>query len=160
VSAIARSWLAFAAVGSGLIHLALVLGAPTAIGAVLVVIGVVEFGWGVLAFARERVPAPRAALAGALLPVLGWAGLALGAPHLAAQLGFVPLGIAAVLQLAAAVLLARSFRTRSAPPAPGLARYVLGLVAGVIVVGALTATALAASEVLPSVPEAPDHTPH
>lgn len=150
MSPITRSWLAFAAVGTGLIHVALVLGSPLPLGIVLAVLGLAEFGWGVLTFARESIALPRVALAVALAPILGWAALlgvtgATGATEVAASLPFLPMGIAVLFELIAAVLLASRLRRTAPPPAPGVAKYLLGLLAGAVVVGALTTPALAAT---------------
>ena len=152
MSTITRTWVAFAAIGVGLIHLALVIGAPPGLGIVLVVLGLTEFGWGVLTFARDSVPAPRAALVVAIVPVLGWALLLAVAtaaqnPAIAEALPLLPLCVATVFELFIAVVLAVLARRADAqPPPPGLARYVLGLAAGALVVAALTTPALAATE--------------
>ncbi|MFM9877613.1 MAG: hypothetical protein ACKVOG_07165 [Rhodoglobus sp.] len=44
---ITHTWLAFAAIGAGLIHAARVVGSPLALGISPTVLGVAEFGWGV-----------------------------------------------------------------------------------------------------------------
>lgn len=172
--AITRTWLAFAAIGTGLIHLALVLGAPVALGIPLAVLGLAEFGWGVLAFARETVLLPRAALVVAAVPVTGWTLLLVvssvaGAPELAASLGFLPLAVSSLFELFAAAVLGahlRRARQPDAPPrAPGIARYLLGLTAGALVVAALTAPAIAATQsgqlvVPPGLTDSPGHVGH
>lgn len=155
MSAITRTWLAFAAVGAGLIHFALVIGSPLGVGLVLAVVGLVEFGWGVMAFARASVPVARAVLVGALVPVLGW-GLVLVASTvardgaLAASLPFLPMAIAALFELFIAAVVGRQLRRApDAPPRatrpPGFARYLVGLGVGALVVGGLTTAALAAT---------------
>ncbi|MEP6479831.1 MAG: hypothetical protein ABJB03_10600, partial [Rhodoglobus sp.] len=93
MSTITKTWLAFAGIGTGLIHLALVIGAPLPAGIVLALIGAIEFGWGVFTFAREKVAAPRVVLAGALVPLLLWGlliatGVIFKNAELAATLGF------------------------------------------------------------------------
>jgi hypothetical protein len=153
VPAITRSWLAFAAIGTGLIHLALVIGSPPGPGIVLGVLGLVEFGWGVLTFARETVLAPRVALAIAVVPVAGWTLLLVVSsvsetPEFAASFGFLPLAVASLFELVAAAILGVHLRRgadRDAPPPPGTARYLLGLVAGALVVASLATPALAAT---------------
>jgi hypothetical protein len=151
MSTIVRGWIAFAAIGTGLIHLAMVVGAPLPFAAVLVVIGLAELAWGVCAMARTRLPLPRAAFAGALVPVLLWAAvlgaaIVLGSPAIAAPLPFLPLAVATVFELFVAAVLGIHLR-RSAEPAaqPSAGRYLTGLLAGSILVASLTTPALAAT---------------
>lgn len=149
-----RTWIAFAAIGAGLIHVALVIGSPLAIGVPLAVLGIVEFGWGVTTFARGTVPFPRVALAVALAPVLGW-GLLLAAstlaemPQLAAFIPFLPLAVSSVFGLfiagTLAVISRRKADTEGRPRVPGVARYLLGLVVGGLVIAGMTTPALAAT---------------
>jgi len=63
MSAITRTWIAFAAVGTGLIHVALVIGSPLALGIPLAILGVIEFGWGILAFTLNRMASTTATTA-------------------------------------------------------------------------------------------------
>ncbi len=155
MSIIIRTWLGFAAIGAGMIHLALVIGSPPALAAGLLVIGLGELGWGVLALARERIAAPRAVLAGAMLPMLLWALLVAAAAlfelqQVAASLGVIPLGLATVLEFFVAVVIAVHLRRNtdlSLPSqTPSAGRYLLGLAAGGLIVAALTTPALAATE--------------
>jgi hypothetical protein len=155
VSSITRTWLAFAAIGAGLVHLALVISSPLPVGAVEAILGFVEFGWGVLTFSRERIAYPRAVLFGALVPLMLWALLvgiatAFRTPEIASSLGFVALGIATVLELFIAVTIAIHIRRgtdfRSIPRAPSAGRYLVGLAVGAVVVAALTTPALANTE--------------
>lgn len=155
MSTITRGWIAFAAIGTGLIHLALVVGAPLPFGVAFAVCGATELGWGVLAMARTRLPVPRAALVGALLPLLLWiavllAAITLDSPAVAAPLHFLPMGVATILELFAALTLVVSRRReRSHPNAPAstnAAKYLIGLMIGSLVVAALTTPALAATE--------------
>ncbi|MEQ1735503.1 MAG: hypothetical protein ABL886_03640 [Rhodoglobus sp.] len=150
---ITRTWLAFAAIGAGLIHVALVIGSPPALGVTLAVLGIAEFGWGVATFARDAVLVPRIALAVALAPVLLW-GLLLAIsalvrePRIAASLPFMPLAMASVFSLFIAGTLAvdsRRAQTEARPRVPGVARYLLGLVVGGLVVAGMTTPALAAT---------------
>jgi hypothetical protein len=152
MSTITRTWLAFAAVGTGLIHFALVVGSPLALGVILAIIGLLEFGWGVLTFARETVPFPRLVLVGALAPLLGWGALlvistAAEDPAIASALPFFPLAVASLFELFIATVVAVHLRRASevSPVAPSVARYLLGLAAGALVVAALTTPALAAT---------------
>ncbi len=48
LSPIVRGWLAFAALGTGLIHLALAVSAPLPLAVAFGAIGFVEFAWGVV----------------------------------------------------------------------------------------------------------------
>lgn len=150
-----RTWLAFAAIGAGLIHLALVIGLPLPVGLVLAALGLVEFGWGVLTFAREPLVAPRVALVVALMPVVTWTLLLVTssvseAPELAASFGFLPLAVASLFELFAVAVLGVHLRRRRESDAasvfPGTFRYLLGLAVGALVVAGLTAPALAATE--------------
>jgi hypothetical protein len=154
VSTITRTWLAFAAIGAGLIHLALVIGSPLPIALVAGTIGVVEFGWGVVTFSRERIDAPRLVLFCALAPMLLW-GLLIAAatvfatPAFASGLGLLPLTSATLLELVVAVTIAIGLRRgtdfRTAAKAPPAGRYLGALLVGGILVGALTTPALAST---------------
>lgn len=153
MSTITRTWLAFAAVGTGLIHLALVIGSPLALGIILAVLGLSEFGWGVLTFARDTVPLPRVALVVAIAPIVGWALLlvistAADAPSVTASLGLLPLAVSTLFELFIAIVLGIHLRRRptAAPAVPGVGRYLIGLSIGALVVAALTTPALAATE--------------
>ena len=154
MTTITRTWIAFAAIGTGLIHLALVIGAPLPLAIALGVLGLAEFAWGVLTFARDRVPLPRVALVVAIVPVVLW-GLLLvvstvaEAPALAASLPFVPFAVATVFELFVAAVLAVHLRrpaTDARAATPGVARYLAGLALGALVVAALTTPALAATQ--------------
>ena len=156
MSTIIRTHAAFAAVGAGLIHLALVVGSLPPFAVAFALVGAAELVWGVAAMAAPRLPLPRAAFAGALLPTLLWAAVllaevALGTPAAggAASLPLLPLAAASALGLFCAAVLGVRLR-RSAPPAPrpapGAARYLVGLFAGALVVASITTPALAATE--------------
>ncbi|HWR86409.1 MAG TPA: hypothetical protein VN200_10480 [Rhodoglobus sp.] len=148
MSPITRTWVAFAAVGTGLIHVALVLGSPLPLGIALAVLGLAEFFWGVLTFARDAPPAPRIALAVAVVPLvaLGLFTVVAVAGGFTIPSGFLlPLGLATLLEVAAAALLGRALRTSGPAPAPGVGRYLIALFAGAVVVGAITTPALAAT---------------
>ena len=152
MSTITRTWLAFAAIGTGLIHFALVIGSPLAIGIVFALFGLIEFGWGVFTFARDGFPAPRAVLIGAMVPIVAWALLLVAAtasetPTLASSIPLFPLAIATVFELFIAITVAVHLRRVSDAPArtPGVGRYLTGLFIGGLVVAALTTPALAAT---------------
>jgi len=149
MSAVVRGWLGFIALGAGLIHLALVIGSPPAIGIPLIVIGAAEFAWGVFAFTRPSLPLPRIARVAALVPILGWVAV-LVVPGAGAIGGIrvLPMLLASLLDLAIAIgitwILRRTPARAEAPLRPG--RYILALGAGALVVAALTTPALAATE--------------
>jgi hypothetical protein len=149
MSAVVRGWLGFIALGAGLIHLALVIGSPPAIGIPLIVIGAAEFAWGVFAFTRPSLPLPRVARIAALVPILGWVAV-LVVPGAGAIGGIrvLPMLLASLLDLAIAIgitwILRRHPARAEAPLRPG--RYILALGAGALVVAALTTPALAATE--------------
>src|SRR3954452_14232196 len=75
MATLVRTWLGLAALGAGLIHLAVAAGAPPALLAAFAVLGAAEVAWGATALARRTVPVPRSALAGAMVPTLVWVGL-------------------------------------------------------------------------------------
>jgi hypothetical protein len=155
---ITRSWLAFAAVGAGIIHLAMVFGSPLVFGALLLGLGLAEISWGVALLVRDRMVVPRLAQAGAIAPLMLWAMLVvaatlLGAPAIAAPLLFLPMAIAAVFELFVCAVLSVLFRrlARADRPAPTRApasavRYLSAVLAAGILVGALTTPALAATQ--------------
>jgi hypothetical protein len=152
MSSIVRGWLAFAAVGTGTIHLALVIGAPLPFAIVFALLGFVEFAWGVLAFAREPF-APRVAIAVAILPIVAWGALMTlaangGLPELAASLDLLPLAIATVFELFIIAVLGRQLRrhTEATPRSTSTTKYLVGISAGALVVAGLTSPALAATD--------------
>jgi hypothetical protein len=156
VSTITRTWLAFAAIGTGLIHLALVVGSPLPVGIVLAALGILEFGWGVLTFARDLPLAPRAALIVGIAPILAWSLVVVVATlaHnsvLATSLDLFPLAVATIFELFAVAVLSVYLRKRTAkdapaPRDPSAWRYLLGVLIGGIAVASLTTPALAATE--------------
>lgn len=143
MSAVTRSWIAFAAVGAGLIHLALVVSAPLVGGILLAAIGIVEFAWGVLVLFDARFLVPRVASLAALAPVALWiAALLLGVQEFRP----LPLAVATLLELSVAAGIALSLRRARRPVPPSTARYLGGLLLGALVVGGPTAVALVATD--------------
>ncbi len=146
---IVRAWLGFAAIATGLIHLALVLSSPLWLAIPLAVFGFAEFGWGVVTFARAPL-APRAAIVVALIPVLAWViGLATAGriPEVAGPSTLVPLGIASAFELFIAAVLGRRLRRGDVEEQkPATARYLLGVAAGALLTAALVTPALAAAQ--------------
>jgi len=158
MSVITRSWLSFAAIGAGVIHLALVISSPLALGIPLAVFGLAELAWGVLVLVKDRLVTPRLAQAGAIAPLVLWslltgAAMLLAAPEVASSLRFVPMGIAAIFELFVAAALSVMLRrqsdrdrpVRSAKPA-GAVKYLSGVILAGVLVGALTTPALAATQ--------------
>ena len=150
MSPVTRSWIAFAAVGAGLIYLALVISASIVVGAVLALIGIACFGWGVLVMFDERFLAPRVAVVAVLVPIGVWLGVVLlssaGAAELASGFRPLPLAVATALELFVAVALALHLRRGPRDVVPTTRRYVVGLLAGILVIGAVVAPALAATD--------------
>ena len=150
LSPITRSWIAFASVGAGLIYLALVISAAPVVGALLAVIGIVGFAWGVLVMFDEQFLAPRIAVVAVLVPIGVWLAAVLlssaGAGDLAAGFRPLPLAAATALELFVAVALALHLRRGPRAAVPSTRRYVLWLLAGILVIGAIVAPALAATE--------------
>lgn len=148
---IVRTWMAFAAIGAGLIHLALVLGSPLPLGIAFAALGLVEFGWGVLSVARDSVPLPRIALTVALAPIV-IAGIASGFGFAAVpgSVRVLPFAVASLFEIFIAGVLAsqlrRGARKEASPVTPAVGRYLLGLLVGGLVVASLTTPALAATE--------------
>lgn len=149
MSQIARSWLAFAGIGTGVIHFALVISSPLPLGIVLTVLGIAEFGWGVGTLSRDRILAPRIARVGALAPVILWsvivlAATMLDAPRVASYVNFFPMAIATIFELVIAVAITVRLRREPAPSKTAPAgRYLVGLFVGAMLVASLATPALA-----------------
>ncbi len=150
MSAMVRGWLGFCALGAGLVHLALVIGSPAAVGIPLLVIGAAELAWGVFAFTAPAMPLPKVARAGALVPLLGWVVMLVfvGGSGAIEGVRVLPMLLASLLDLAIAIGVTAMLRIDRARPSHPLrpARYLLGLGAGALAVAALTTPALAATE--------------
>jgi hypothetical protein len=140
-----RAWAGFAALGAGLIHLALVIGSPVAAAVPLGVVGGAEFAWGVLAVAGPRAPLPRVTRLAVLVPLGAWIVTLLTglAPGLGVRI--LPMLVASLLDVAVSVALSLLVRRPDRPPLTA-GRYLVGLVAGALVVIGLAAPALAATE--------------
>ena len=162
MTAITRAWLSFAAIGAGVIHLALVISSPLAIGIPLVLFGIAELTWGALILVKDRLLLPRLAQAGAITPLLLWSLLTvtvtlLAAPQIASSLRFLPMGIAAIFELFIAGVLSVILRrqaeteTETEPPTPvskpaTAVKYLCAVIIAGVLVGALTTPALAATQ--------------
>jgi hypothetical protein len=162
--AVVRGWLGFCALGAGLVHLALVIGSPLAVGIPLLAIGAAEFAWGVFAFTLPALPLPRIARFAVLVPILGWVIVlvATGGTGAIEGLRVLPMLLASLLDLAIAIGITGMLRLDPAkPPAPlRPGRYLLALGTGALVVAALTTPALAATEAgFAAVPHGPGDEP-
>lgn len=152
--AVVRTWLGFAALGAGLIHLALAVDATPPLAIVLVLFGVAEFGWGIVAFTTDATPYPRAARIVALVPVLVWAFALVSGLAFAGAVRVFPMLAASVLDLAIAVgvtlVLRRSADAAGGDPRPSRTLsapvYLAAMFVGALVVGLVTTPALAATE--------------
>ena len=141
MSTVRRCWAAFAAVGAGLIHLALVVNAALPAGITLAIIGIAEFGWGVLVLFDGRFLVARLAVGAALIPGGLWiVALLLGGPSMQA----VPLAAATVLDFVMAGVLAVSLR-RPQSSSESRARMVAGVLLGAVLVAGITVPALVAT---------------
>lgn len=158
MSVISRSWLAFAAIGAGVIHLALVISSSLPIAIMLVIFGIAEMVWGALILIKDRLVMPRAAQAGALSPLILWSLLTVVAtllnnPEIATTLRFVPMAIAALFELFIASVLSVHRRRcvnpkhlpREVKPASAV-RYLSAILLAGMLVGGLTSPALAATQ--------------
>jgi hypothetical protein len=148
-----RSLVAFAAIGAALIHLALVLSSPLPLAVVLAILGVTEFGWGIVTLSRGRMLAPRIVRVVALAPVLLWSLIVvvasvLQAPEVASYFSFMPMAIATLFELFSAILITRQLREDDrATHATSPRRTVVSLIVGALVIASLTAPALAYTQV-------------
>ena len=153
MSAITRSWIAFAAVGAGLIYLALSTASTPLIGGLLALIGVIGFAWGVLVMFDERFLAPRIAVIACLVPLVLWLVVLLlsgmtGNAELAQGFRPAPLAAATMLELFIAVAIALHLRRGRVARTPTTRAYAIGVVLGIVVIGALVAPALASTTLL------------
>ncbi len=140
-----RLIVAFAALGAGLIHLATAIGSPPAIAAVVAIIGIAEFGWGVIAAAAHAIPIANAARVGALLPVVLWilvlvvAGSAELGPF-TSSLRLAPMLVASLLDFVVVIGITVDRRRPRATR-----RIVLTVIGGLVITG-LTLAGLVSTE--------------
>ena len=164
MTSVFRIWLAMAAIGAALIHLAVGAGAPLPLGIILVGIGVAELGWGVATLVRGRVVARDATIALALVPVFVWGATAIlgsGLGVSAAQTGLpvYPMAVASLFGICLSGALAISRRRESnratadaAAWSPRIVaelpagRLLAALMIGSLVFSGLTTTALAGTK--------------
>lgn len=146
MSSIVRVWMSFAAIGAGLIHVALVVGAPAWAAVLTGMLGLAEFVWGAITFSRDAPPAPRAAVVVALVPGLLW-GVGLVTRTVPPSFAPLSLGVATLFTLFVAAALGVHLRSGAGAGIPSPVRFAVGLVAALVVVIALTLPALAATVV-------------
>jgi hypothetical protein len=157
MSQVTRMWLAFAAICTGLIHVALAATAPLPLAVLLGALAIAELVWGVLTLLRDRIVAPVAVLVVALVPVTGWGILVLGAASggasdLLQPLPLLPMAVAAAFELFVALVVGRKVRSGGRAPIPDspdvvpAGRFLAALFAGALASAALVTPALAATE--------------
>ncbi|MBG6238618.1 hypothetical protein IWX78_001590 [Mycetocola sp. CAN_C7] len=150
-----RSVMALASLGVGLVHLAVGAGSPLLPAILLVGFGIAELAWGVAILASGRILLPLAAFPLSLVPVALWgldvtAAIALSGTGMTAALPFGPMAAATVLSLFIGFSLAASRRRSvsgqdaTTPARPG--RYLLGMLAGSLLVAGLVTPALAGTK--------------
>lgn len=119
MTVIFRLWLAFAALGAGMIHIAVGASAPFPLAMLLVGFGVAELAWGVAVLVRGRLLLVQAVLGAALIPVFIWGatatlGSGLGVSPEATGLPVHPMAVASMFNIVLAggiaVYLRRSAR--------------------------------------------------
>ncbi|RIJ46019.1 hypothetical protein DZG00_14365, partial [Clavibacter lycopersici] len=118
MSLLIRHWLALAALGAALIHLAVGAGSPPAAMVALLLIGVAEGAWAIAVLRSDRLPAPGWAVVGALVPVAGWAllvtaAVVMSAPGITSDLPAIPMLAATLLDLVVAAVVGRHLRSRA-----------------------------------------------
>lgn len=118
MSLLIRHWLALAALGAALIHLAVGAGSPPAAMVALLLIGVAEGAWAVAVLRSDRLPVPAWAVVGALVPVAGWAllvtaAVVMSAPGITSDLPAIPMLAATLLDLVVAAVVGRHLRARA-----------------------------------------------
>nr|WP_316291688.1 hypothetical protein [Clavibacter michiganensis] len=118
MSLLIRHWLALAALGAALIHLAVGAGSPPAAMVALLLIGVAEGAWAIAVLRSDRLPVPGWAALGALVPVAGWAllvtaAVVMSAPGITSDLPAIPMLAATLLDLVVAAVVGRHLRSRA-----------------------------------------------
>jgi hypothetical protein len=126
-----------AAIGAGFIHLALVSHTTPVVGAILAVIGVAEFGWGLLVMFDDQFMNTRVVAIAAIVPLAAWIGLL----ATNASPNAFPLACASLLELLIAVSAAWRLRRRHVPAVTRRSKLVV-LVVGVVAIALLTGVAI------------------
>jgi len=153
MKSVARIWIAFAAIGAGLLHLAVAAAAPVSLMVLLALLGAAELVWAGATLLLSRFPLRAVALTGSLLALVLWAGAVLGSRNLGVTVDNfppVPLAIASLLDIIVAVSLAVSLRRGSqstAPaPEPGPWTMIAGLAIGAVLMVGLTLPGLSQTQ--------------
>lgn len=158
MTSVLRLWLAFAALGAGVIHLAVGASAPFPLAITLAGLGIAELGWGIATLARGRLIAPQVTLVAALIPVFFWGasatlGSGFGLPADATSLPLFPMAVASLFNIFLSGALAVSKRragagssTPAAAADPQGWRFLTGLIIGGVLFSGLTTPALAATD--------------
>jgi len=158
-----RSWPMLAALGAGLVLMALAAGAGGAAQPALIVLGVAALGWGVLALRAGRVIAPSFVLVAAAVTLVGTAAAVATGTSAMTDVAPGPLAATSVFIVVMALAAGWELRGRSArarrPGRAGseasaskprreasVAARLTGLVSGAALVAALATPALAATE--------------
>jgi hypothetical protein len=142
MSPVRRVWVGLAAIGAGLIHFAVATTATPVLAIAFSIIGAVAFGWGVLVLFDERFVAARIAVFAALAPIAVWVVAIIAG--LGAALHVLPLGIAAICEVIASIVLAVHVRTPTTTDTRTTST-VVGYASAALVIGVLTVLALVAS---------------
>jgi hypothetical protein len=153
MKAVARIWIAFAAIGAGLLHLAVAAAAPASLMVLLALLGAAELVWAGSTLLLARFPLRPIALTGALLALVLWAGAVLGSRNLGVtvdNLPPLPLASASLLDIVVAVTLAVSLRRGAQPTAPpkepGAWTMIAGLAVGAVLMVGLTLPGLSQTQ--------------
>lgn len=156
-----RSWPMLAALGAGLVLMALAAGAGGVAQPALIVLGIAGLGWGVLALRAGRVLAPSVVLVAAAVTLVGMAAaVATGAsvstdvapgPLAAASVFIVVMALSAGLELRGRTRRAGRGASEASVSRPArrdasVAARLIGLASGAALVAALATPALAATE--------------
>lgn len=164
MSLLIRHWLALAALGAALIHLAVGAGSPPAAMVALLVIGVAELAWAVAVLRSDRLPAAGWAVVGALVPVAGWAllvtaAVVMQAPGITSDLPAIPMLAATLLDLVVAAVVGRHLRSRAETDAQAMCTAVeAGFPAEAALVGSGAACPAAAAARAAAAPASPGST--
>jgi hypothetical protein len=150
VLALTRIWIAFAALGAGLIHLAVAAAAPPLLLVTFLVLGSAEVAWSAATMLRSRFVLRRLALVGSILALVAWASALLLGDAVGVTVDTLPplpLASASLLDIVVAIAMAASLRrSPDGPPPrapePGAGWTVLGIAAGAVVMSLLTLPAL------------------
>lgn len=169
MSVLVRTWPALCALGAGLVHLAVASSSVPWLAVPLMIVGLAELSWAIVALVQQRNPVPRLALAVALAPAAAAGVFALvnaAAGHggmqmsthatVAGALAVVPLALASCLDLVVAFACGRALRAQSgrmlrkrADSVPGRPRQgtaLAGILLGAVLVASVTVPALGATD--------------